>query len=396
MRYLRCVTSWVLLHIAAVIGYSDLRNDKCVAPSMAVNLPPSRTVWSGRVDITMECDQGYDLALNSPPGARFMCFPNGSDWIPDYIPDCNTKAFPHKIILVTTIILGKNCPTIPDISMHNSENLKVGPDKIIDISKICGLSKNFVTCDIHSVSKECGKAPNKPENYIRIQIIDSFTKDLTWTQYKSDAEELSKHLVDQLSEVTGSSEFNTALTASCKAGSLAVLAAGKEIVCQGCSLGHYLVPEQKKCLPCKPGYYADTPLRTNCTLCPGLVGVKDDVIWANVSRMPDRGYSLTLCPYVKNVHGQATVINPMEQPEAKLQLSSSQDNNQAQTKLHNIKKAEAMKSLPPSPVEACYLSSDSTDSKDRTSIDDQRSQAIQAITLGMEAGETFTINHIVD
>ncbi|BFZ24787.1 hypothetical protein BsWGS_27826 [Bradybaena similaris] len=66
----------------------------CRNVSTYSEVPANRTEWTGSVTLTLECDPGYDMPLNVPKDMSLTCFPNGSTWQPDYLPDCNDEVIP--------------------------------------------------------------------------------------------------------------------------------------------------------------------------------------------------------------------------------------------------------------------------------------------------------------
>ncbi|CAG5128334.1 unnamed protein product [Candidula unifasciata] len=284
----------------------------CRNESAYAEVPRERTQWLGSVQLTMECDPGYDMPLNSPVNSTLTCLPDGSTWKPDYLPDCNEKIVATAAEMTMTGQLpSATCDGLGQFTTSRT-TLTFASSRRLVITEMC--RQHLLSCAVVRASIDCqDKSANggsPPHIFLSLAIV--LAPSTHWSMYTKKSVPLALTILRSLEERAVSSHVNTTITPVCRIGTVGVLRAGSEVVCRGCSLGHYLDSVNKICVPCSPGYYGDRVLSTSCKLCPGMSSYYGTLQWERILKViPNRAHSISSCPILyKHTNGTLEVRVP--------------------------------------------------------------------------------------
>ncbi|XP_012938893.1 uncharacterized protein LOC101848048 [Aplysia californica] len=325
------VTTW--LFVAAVTAYSDLRATPCMSDYLINKIPENRSVWSGEIQMVMECSRGYDLPLNAPPEGVFRCSPDRLPWKPSFIPDCNKEHVPRFLNLVLGLPMSVDrCEKVVSGRRSAPVSTNLGfLSNADDISSLCDDSGVLGgSCLVRNVTGFCSGPPRRASqdtdfwaqelglgsSFLLIVLRTAYNTRVSLHKYMTAKDKVAKALRAKVGQQGGQTSDNieSLLKAECPKGSLGVerTESDKKIVCRGCSLGHRLDPRLKQCVPCPGGLYQDEPLSENCKVCPALFGMLNETLWAEI-KIKVRGgvFSMTYCPSLeKREDGSVSLVMP--------------------------------------------------------------------------------------
>ncbi|KAK3776379.1 hypothetical protein RRG08_023732 [Elysia crispata] len=321
------VASLVLANLPSATAYVDLRGSSCANEELLRSIPKELVTWSGVIQLEMKCLDGYDPPLNMPDYKIFQCKPDGSAWDPPIFPDCTNKLYPRTVYALFSATVDPGACADFTIGGRNRRSVKLtssnGTREILHCPSgpafdFCKVLEAKVVCNLHR-NKELDSVQNlglkKPHIFVKINF--PFNADTARAALNTTLEKVRYDFKAKLEQLTGwTSDAFSRLHGTCPNGTVMVINERDHLACRGCSLGHYLDMNLKRCELCAPGYYNDYPLQVSCKLCPAMRGVSNSTVWNIVkSKARNGSYAMVLCPTLtKDRNGNFLVETGPAQP----------------------------------------------------------------------------------